>query len=267
MLSISIVTYKSDLDILEQLFESLKTAINRLPDNIRIDAITIIDNGNQYKKIKSVLKTSLDDLPFLKLISNPDNVGYGKAHNQAINSSKSRYYLILNPDVIMDENCLVKGINYLEMNTDVVALSPFATGKSSESLFLTKKYPSVLDLFIRALGNKFTGNVFKSRLSNYENRKVVESGKAVEVDIISGCFMLCRTEPLKKAGCFDEKYFLYFEDFSLSMELKKFGKLVYLPEMRIVHFGGYASRKGAGHIIHFINSGIRFFNRYGWKIL
>jgi len=78
--------------------------------------------------------------------------------------------------------------------------------------------------------------------------------------------MLCRREFLEKAGYFDDKYFLYFEDFALSLELNKQGILVYQPAVKIVHYGGGASRKGLRHIGYFIRSAIRFFNAYGWKI-
>lgn len=267
MLSISIVTYKSDPVVLVKLLESLKTAISTLPEKIRIDDISVLDNGNQHNIQQEVVQKLLADLPFLKLVTNPGNVGYGKAHNIAIKNSISKYHLILNPDVIIDRYSLLEGIHYLEQNDNVVALSPSATGKFDEPLFLTKKYPSIIDLLLRAIGNQPLNNLFKKRLNKYENREIVENRHAAEVDIISGCFMLCRTEQLIKAGGFDEKYFLYFEDFSLSMELKKIGKLVYLPEMEIVHYGGNASKKGIKHIAYFIQSGIRFFNHYGWKIL
>jgi len=79
--------------------------------------------------------------------------------------------------------------------------------------------------------------------------------------------MLCRTEALKKINGFDDRFFLYFEDFALSIELRKLGKLMYIPSMKIIHLGGHAARKGMRHIFFFISSGFRFFNRYGWKFL
>jgi hypothetical protein len=35
--------------------------------------------------------------------------------------------------------------------------------------------------------------------------------------------------------------------------------------MRAVHHGGGAARKGASHVMMFARSGIRFFNKHGWR--
>ena len=134
-------------------------------------------------------------------------------------------------------------------------------------LFLTKMYPSIFDLFLRIIPSRFTDKIFFKKMAKYENREVVENNKIQDVLIISGCYMLCRREILDIAGLFNEEYFLYFEDFALSLELNKIGRLVYHPYVRIIHFGGNTSRKGLRHIFYFIRSAIKFFNQYGWKII
>jgi hypothetical protein len=70
---------------------------------------------------------------------------------------------------------------------------------------------------------------------------------------------------LQKIGGFNEAFFLYFEDFSLSLELQKYGKLVYYPDCKIIHHGGNAAKKGFKHIRYFVESGLRFYQLYGWK--
>jgi hypothetical protein len=37
------------------------------------------------------------------------------------------------------------------------------------------------------------------------------------------------------------------------------------PQVRIVHYGGQAARKGLRHIRMFAASAIRFYNKHGWK--
>ena len=83
--------------------------------------------------------------------------------------------------------------------------------------------------------------------------------------LASGCFMLLRAHSLATVGGFDERYFLYFEDFDLSLRLAQLGEVQYLPEMQIIHHGGYAARKGWRHIAMFLRSGIRFFQDHGWR--
>ena len=79
--------------------------------------------------------------------------------------------------------------------------------------------------------------------------------------------MLCRTSALQSAGGFNERFFLYFEDFALSRELGKQGALHHVPTVRIIHHGGGASRKGLKHIRYFAASALRFYQQYGWKLI
>jgi GT2 family glycosyltransferase len=116
------------------------------------------------------------------------------------------------------------------------------------------------------LPSYLTRKLFSHVMGIYENKYIVNNDVIKDVSLISGCYMLCRRDILVKVGLFNEKYFLYFEDFSLSIELNKFGKLIYHPCVNIVHFGGNTFSKGARHIFYFIRSAIRFFNEYGWKI-
>jgi hypothetical protein len=77
--------------------------------------------------------------------------------------------------------------------------------------------------------------------------------------------MLCLSDALIRAKGFDEAYFLYFEDFDLSLRMGEIGRLDYVPAMRIEHAGGHAARKGFSHLRMFMQSGFRFFNTHGWR--
>jgi len=85
------------------------------------------------------------------------------------------------------------------------------------------------------------------------------------VEIASGCCMLVRSSALKAVGGFDQDFFLYFEDFDLSLRLQREGELLFDPAMQAVHHGGYAASKGLAHIRWFVRSGIRFFRLHGWR--
>ena len=71
-----------------------------------------------------------------------------------------------------------------------------------------------------------------------------EKEPSVDIPITSGCFMLLRSESLIEIGGFDERYFLYFEDFDLSLRLGKKGKLAYLPSQCVFNtVGGVLAAK------------------------
>ena len=85
--------------------------------------------------------------------------------------------------------------------------------------------------------------------------------------LLGGCFLLVEARTLKAVNGFDERYFLYFEDFDLSIRIGKLGKLAYVPGVRITHSGGHTASKGLWHIWNFLISGIRFFSTHGWRFL
>lgn len=57
----------------------------------------------------------------------------------------------------------------------------------------------------------------------------------VDIQYSTGCFMVCRTNALKKVGGFDERYFLHFEDADLTREMLKVGRVVYNPNVHVTH--------------------------------
>lgn len=207
----------------------------------------------------------------LKLIRGHGNIGYGSAHNLILGDLKSDYHLMLNPDVVLDSHCLAEGIAYLANNQAVVMASPVAHHKDGKRQYLCKRYPSVLTLFVRGFLPGWLQKSFAQRLAIYEMRDLVDKrpkdSDVQEVQIISGCFMLCRTSALVEIGGFDKDYFLYFEDFDLSLRMGGQGKIAYVPAMQITHGGGNAAKKGLKHILMFVRSGIRFFNSHGWRWL
>jgi len=67
-------------------------------------------------------------------------------------------------------------------------------------------------------------------------------------------------------GGFDTRYFMYFEDFDLSVRAAARGWVqVYEPGAVVRHSGGGAARKPLKHRLWFVRSAFRFFMRHGWR--
>lgn len=267
LLSISIVTYRVDLALFTQVLTQLQAAVQQLMQSrpgssVRID---IVDNGSDAALLHDLLvQSGLSGMTEIR--ASGRNLGYGKAHNLAISATTAVYHLVLNPDVLMAEDALLVAVNFLDAHADVAALSPYAEDGAGQPAFLCKRYPALLDLALRGFAPRNFRERFSARLAYYENRALVARQVPADVELISGCFMFCRTDALQRTGGFDPAYFLYFEDFALSLELKKFGRLLYVPASRIVHYGGHAGKKGLRHLMHFTASAFRFYNDYGWKL-
>ena len=78
--------------------------------------------------------------------------------------------------------------------------------------------------------------------------------------------MLISSKALRSVGGFDERFFLFFEDFDLSVRLRRLGELQELPAFRTVHHGGWATRRQIKRLLHFGRSMLRFYSYHGWKL-
>lgn len=257
-LSVSIVVYDLHKELLARCIQSLRESIDKSP--ISEWSLTLIDNGDNGQALGELTG------PQITLTKNPMNVGYGIAHNQAILSTRTDFHLILNPDVLVDDLCITEAVKLLTSNEQIIMICPEGATPDGSNAHLCKRYPSVLDLLLRGFMPRFIARMFQKRLDRYEYRDL-NNAEATEVELISGCFMLARTAHLQKIGGFDRAYFLYFEDFDLSLRMARTGKVVHLPAAKIVHYGGNSARKGAKHIWLFCKSAFRFYNQHGWKLI
>ncbi len=266
-LSVSIVTFQVGAATFIPTLTSLVRAVTTLQAGGSGKAsLTVVDNSDQAAELRQWLAAHWPSaLGQAQVLSGHGNIGYGRGHNLALTGVDSRYHLVLNPDVVLDPQALVTGLAYLDANPGVVAVAPAANGADGAPQYLCKRYPSVLDLLLRGFAGQGLKRRFQQRLDHYELRDQLRDEVVADIPIISGCFMLCRTEALRQAGGFDESYFLYFEDFALSLALRRQGRLAWLPAMKITHGGGNSAGKGLRHILMFTRSGIRFFNQHGWK--
>ena len=104
--------------------------------------------------------------------------------------------------------------------------------------------------------------MFRAKLDAYEMRDRDWDREQCPVQIASGSFLLCRRSALDAVKGFDPGYFLYFEDFDLTLRLSKVTRIAYVPHVRIVHHGGQAGSKGLRHIALFARSAARFFRSH-----
>jgi GT2 family glycosyltransferase len=199
------------------------------------------------------------------VLSAEGNVGYGRGHNLGARSSNAKYHLVLNPDVTLNEEALTHAVEYMEAHPLCGMLGPKGSWSPGERQYLVKRYPSVLDLAVRAWAPEWLKRQFSTRLDRYEMRNEAEDMPLHKVPIISGCFMFARKEAFNEVGGFSDAFFLYFEDFDLSLRIGDRWDVAYVPAVQIEHAGGQAGRKGLRHIALFVTSAMRFFSIHGWK--
>jgi GT2 family glycosyltransferase len=143
---------------------------------------------------------------------------------------------------------------------------PSVRGEDGAPQYLCKRYPSVWVLFLRGFAPRALKRRFRHAIEHYEMRDLIGDQVLADVPLASGCFMLARTRLFVKVGGFDPRFFMYFEDYDLSLRLGREAGVAYVPQARIVHHGGEAARKGWRHVGWFVASAWRFFSRHGWKL-
>jgi GT2 family glycosyltransferase len=71
-------------------------------------------------------------------------------------------------------------------------------------------------------------------------------------------------DALKKAGLFDEQFFLYTEDADLTRRIQKYYRTVFFPHVTIYHHHARGSYKDPRLMLYNIISAIKYFNKWGW---
>ena len=266
-LSVTIVVYNSPLPLLSGTLSSLFAATDPLRGHALGDIrVQLVDNGSAPTYLEELERMLADnDWAAVSLECLDHNPGFGAGQNRALAAGVGDYHLVLNPDVELAADALQQGLRIMAESPAIVLLSPFVTGSDGRQEFLCKRYPSVTVLALRAIFPGIGRRLFPSLMSRYEMSDVCGTSGAVEVPLASGCFMLVRGSAFEAVGGFDETFFLYFEDFDLSLRLASLGRLSYEPAVRIVHHGGYAASKGWRHLKMFVSSGRHFFSRHGWR--
>jgi GT2 family glycosyltransferase len=194
------------------------------------------------------------------------NVGYGQGHNKAIQEcSESRYHVIINPDIILAPTAIRTLTAFMDEHPDVGMVCPKVLNPDGTVQRLNKRYPNVLDLFLRRFLPRSLTPLFKERLDRYEmGDKGYDS--IYDVESMTGAFMFCRTDALKLSGAFDPRYFMYFEDTDLSRTFQKLGyRKVYYPHAAVTHLWERAAHKNLWMTLVFIRNMMRYFNKWGWK--
>ena len=268
-LSTTVVTYRPDIAVLERSLASLSVAAQRAREAGLVSqaVLYVVDNG-PAEALGPIAQAAraFASAGTLEILHGQGNVGYGRANNLVLPRLDSDVHLVMNPDVELDRDALVAAIEELRDDASLGAVAPAVRGPLGERQYLCKRYPSVWVLFLRGFAPAFLRTSFAAALERYEMRDLPSDYGIAPVPLASGCFMLMRTALFKRLGGFDPRFFMYFEDYDLSLRIGREATVAYVPAARIVHHGGEASRKGLRHVAWFMRSAWRFFAIHGWKI-
>jgi len=252
LITSSIVVYKNKTEVLQRAIDSF------LDTDLDIK-LYIIDNSPS-SGIENIYKDKRVECVF----SNK-NLGFGAGHNVAIRKSrdKSKYHLILNPDIFFERGVIEEIYNFMEANGDVGLIMPKVCYFDDSVQYLCKLLPTPFDFFLRRSNFKVLKTIFKNRLDNYEF-KFTGYDKIMDVPHLSGCFMFVRRDVFRKVGIFDERFFMYLEDVDFSRRIHAHYKTLYYPQVSIYHQCAMDSHSNLAAFTYHVFSAIKYFNKWGW---
>lgn len=227
MLSIIIVNYNSASLILDLLHSFYAQQNNYDYEIIIVD--------NQSKDDSEMLITLA--FPQVKWLQMGYNSGFARANNAGIRIAKGDAVLLLNPDTIVMDNAIEKC--YKGFITDkypacgIQLLNADLTPQISGNYFMKGGLNHLLPL-------PYWGSVLRALALSYSNKKtnIPDAKDTVEVDWISGAFLMVKKSAIEKAGLMDEDFFLYAEEVEWCSRLRKLGDLCIYGDIRMVHLLG-----------------------------
>lgn len=274
-LAIVIVSYNVR-DLLRRCLISVLNAANQLD---RKSQVVVVDNASQDGSVDMVRA----EFPGIRLIALPANVGFAAGNNAALRTlvavptqaddkgftslpsdanAKSiipepTYILLLNPDTEVAEDALVRMVGYLDHHREAVVVGPglrYGDGTPQSS---RRRFPTVGTLFWEStlLEQWWPHNPWARRY-RLEDRP---ADVVQEVDWVVGAALMVRGVALAQAGLLDEKFFMYSEELEWQMRLRRYGRIVYLPEALVLHYEGKSSEQNlARRHINFNRSKLRY---------
>ena len=185
--------------------------------------IIMVDNASTDGSVDWVKKR----FPYVKLIVNERNLGFGGGNNVGIRASRGRYVMILNNDTRLDPKCIEELKRCIEKNERYGACASKILLEDADHLIDAAGivlYPDGLSI----------GRGRLERGDRYDEE--------VEVFAASGCACLYRREMLEEIGLYDEDFFAYADDTDLGWRAQLANwRCIYNPKAIVYHFHSASS--------------------------
>lgn len=264
MITASIVTYNDHLLDIEAVLRSIiASPISKVWIIDHSDEVTTLrEELQQYIQRENDIKAHLQRGFQIEYL-HENNVGYGTGNNRAIRlamAEGSIYHLVVNPDVWFTSDVIPTIWKHMEEHPEVGQIMPKVLFLDGNIQPLAKLLPTPMDMFCRMFLPEW---MFSKRNKRYEllHSKYKD---IMNVPCLSGCFMFLRMSTLHEVGLFDERYFMYAEDFDLTRRIHRQFQTLFYPHVSVYHKFSRGSHRSLRLFFAHTMSMIRYFNKFGW---
>jgi len=259
-LSVVIVNYNVKY-FLEQCLISVYQAVNNLllwNSNCQTE-VFVVDN-NSVDSSTTMIK---EKFPQVHLIQNTYNAGFSAANNMALKLASGQYCLLLNPDTVVEEDTLIKIVNFMDLHQEAGGLGvKMIDGKGNFLPESKRSLPTPEVAFYKIFG---LSKLFPhSKKFGKYHLGYLNENQTHEVEVLSGAFFLIRKKVLDDIGLLDETFFMYGEDIDLSYRINQAGyKNYYFSDTRIIHYKGESTKKSSvNYVLTFYKAMVIFANKH-----
>ena len=187
--------------------------LDRIRDFKCFNKIVVVDGASTDDSYTQLTKYSSDKVMVIKA---DRNGGYGYGNNIGIRTCKDlglKYVLIANPDVVFTEQTVVNMLEIIDKEEKCVAISPRMKGREPAMRILSP-WIDVWASFI------FVNAVIKPR--NYKSG-YYSNNQVSEVDVLPGSLVMFDVARVIECGLYDERVFLYHEEYIMAVKFRKKG--------------------------------------------
>ncbi|OUO55561.1 hypothetical protein B5F77_01530 [Parabacteroides sp. An277] len=191
--------------------------------------VIVVDNGS--KEDEAILLQK--EYPWIKSIRSEKNLGFSGGNNLGVKQAKGEYFLFINNDVLIEQDCISLLLNKIMNDPTIAAISPKIRNLDG-SLNYAGCEP--LDPYLHKI--------------HYRNSEV--DFHTVETPLIHGAAVMISKQALKSVNGWPEEYFLYSEEVDLSLHLQKKGfHLLYEPRVELLHIGSCSTGKNSPLVCYY----------------
>ena len=200
--------------------------------------IVVVDNGSSDGSADCISK--VNDVSDVQVIRNITNLGFAVAVNQGAESTTAEDVLLINPDCIVQPHS-VAGLKLAMQREECGAVGGLVFGfDGREQAGCRRRDPTFPRSVVKLLGKLGV----RFGLMGVDLTMESLPKNPIQVDAVSGAFMMIHRESFEAIGGMDEGYFLHFEDLDLCRRLRNAGMpVLFVPSVSVLHCQGISSRK------------------------
>jgi GT2 family glycosyltransferase len=250
--SLIIVHYKAN----EEFFNCLRSITQHKPKTSF--EVIVIDN-DENPTIEEEMQKNFSWVIYRK---SSKNLGFGAGNNLGAKYAKGEYLFFLNPDTKVYPHTIDNLVSFLEKDSRVGIVAPLLLNSQETPYELqgTKILTPFSGIFALSFLNKLIPH-------NPVSLRYWQTGwdktKQKEVDVIPGTAFLIRKKLYEEVGGFDEKFFLFFEEFDLCKRIREIGHTIYIiPDAKVIHLWGRSTKHKKNISEIFIQSRKYYFRKH-----